>query len=381
MSGRKKKLLMVLYYYYPYVSGLSIYAKRIAEGLVKRGVEVTILTSRYDNNLAKEETINGVQIIRRPVLFKLGKGVVMPSLPLDIIVKSKDYDYINPMLPMAEIGPVLLFIPRSKIIVSYICDLYLGDKALSRAITFLSFASMHIALIRAKEIFALSHDYLSNSKMKIYQYKATGVYPMIDASEFLPVSDGVDFFKTTLGVDKETKKIGFVGRIVYEKGINYLLESIKYINQSIEDFKVIIVGDYKNVAGGSIKEELDLYIERHPDKIIFTGYLDDSELKRFYSGIDVLVLPSIDPLEAFGMVQVEAMLCGTPVIASDLPGVREVVQKTGFGLISRTKDPQDIASKIIEVLRNREKYIPVRKKVMEAFDPEVPLDTYIAKMS
>lgn len=372
--------MIILYYYDPYVSGLSIYAKRIAEGLVKKGIEVTILTSRYDKSLPKEEYINGVYVIRKPVLFKIGKGVIMPTLPLDVIIQSRKHDYINPMLPMAEMGPILLLIPKRKIIASYICDLYLGEGLFSKFITFLSFASMHLALVRAKEVFALSYDYLSNSKMRRYQKKATEVNPIINACEFTPANDNADYFKKNLGINKSTKKIGFVGRIVYEKGINYLLESIKYIKKDLDDFKIIIVGDYKNVAGGSIKNEFDAYMKKYPDKILFTGYLNNDDLRRFYSGIDVLVLPSIDPLEAFGMVQVEAMLCGAPVIASNLPGVREVVNKTGFGLISNIKDSKDIANKILTVINNKSKYMPSRKKIVATFNPDDALDIYIRKM-
>jgi glycosyltransferase involved in cell wall biosynthesis len=375
-----KKLLIVLYYYYPYVSGLSIYAKRIADGLVKKGVKVTVLTSRYKKGLLKREVVDGVEVLRRPVLFKLGKGVIMPTLPMDIILGGRDYDFVNPMLPMAEIGPILLFVPKKKIIVSYICDLFLGNKLLPKIITFLSSASMHLAMMRAKEIFALSFDYLSNSKMKKYQTKATAVYPIIDSDEFKPMRDWSGFYTSSLGIGKPTKKIGFVGRIVYEKGVKYLLESIESIDKGLADFKIIIVGDYKNIAGGSVKKELDFYVNKYPNKIIFTGYLNDDDLKRFYSGLDVLVLPSIDPLEAFGMVQVESMLCGTPVVASDLPGVREVVQKTGFGLLSRVKDPEDIANKILEVIKNRDKYVPSRKKIITIFNPEYSLDPYLDKM-
>lgn len=374
---KQKSLLIVLYYYYPYISGLSIYAKRIAEGLVKKNIQVTILTSRYDNSLPKQEVINGVKIIRRPVLFKLGKGVIMPTLPFDIIFQSKKYDLINPMLPMAEIGLISNFVPKKKLIISYICDLYLGDKFLSKIITYISFLSMHIALLRTKNIYALSFDYLKNSKMKKYITKATAVYPIINANDFTPQPNSKDFFKKHLGINSSTKKIGFVGRIVYEKGIGYLLESIKYINKELDDFKIIIVGEYKNVAGGSIKDELDLFIKKFPNKIIFTGYLNDNDLKAFYSGIDVLVLPSIDPLEAFGMVQVEAMLCGAPVVASNLPGVREVVNKTGYGLISKVKDSKDIADKVLTIINNRKQYAPSRDKVIQIFNPDDSLNIYI----
>ena len=125
-----------------------------------------------------------------------------------------------------------------------------------------------------------------------------------------------------------------------------------------------------------IKNELDAYLNKFPDNIIFTGYLEKNDLNKFYSMIDVLVLPSIDPLEAFGMVQVEAMLCGTPVVASDMPGVREVVKSTGYGLLSKIKSPSDISKKIIEVVSNKNRYAPNRKKVEEIFSQKKSIQKY-----
>ncbi len=93
-------------------------------------------------------------------------------------------------------------------------------------------------------------------------------------------------------------------------------------------------------------DELEPYKTAYPDTIQFLGRVDMDELVRFYYDIDVLVLPSIDRLEAFGMVQVEAMSCGTPVVASDLPGVNTVVGQTGFGRIAQPRDPEDLALQI-----------------------------------
>lgn len=86
------------------------------------------------------------------------------------------------------------------------------------------------------------------------------------------------------------------------------------------------------------------------ERIRFTGRLTDAELDAFYRFVDVLALPSIDPLEAYGMVQVEAMMRGTPVVATDLPGVRMVVQRTGMGRIVPRRDPHALAIALGQVL-------------------------------
>lgn len=373
---KKVKLLMVLYYYDPYVSGLSVYAKRIAEGLTKKGYDITILTARYDKNLEKTETINGVKVVRRPVAFKLGKGVIMPTLLWDIVRFSFRNNYVNVLLPLAESGLASIFIPKKKQITSYICDIYLGPRLHERIIEKLSMTLMHLQLLRSNRIICLSYDYMKNSKMSRYTFKAEPVYPPVAIDDFFPI-DPKPLFKR-IEIEASVIKIGFVGRVVYEKGINYLLQSIPHIEQKLSNFKIIIAGDYEKVAGGGIKEELDKYIAQYPNRILFTGYLNDQDRNRFYSGLDVLVLPSIDPLEAFGMVQVEMMLCGGPVVASDLPGVREVVKKTGYGRISKIKDPKDIADQIIEVLRNPKKYKPNRETVQRSFNAQDAVNNYAA---
>jgi len=379
MSEKKQsriKVAIALYYYHPYVSGVSVFAKRVAEGLAQSGYDVTVLTSRYDKTLAKREVINGVAVVRRPVWLRMGKGVLMPTFWLDMIRCAYANDYINAQLPLAESGLAALFIPKRKMVTTYHCDIYLGAGFVDRLITYVSLSLMRLQLWRAQVIVPTTKDYFEHSVMHRFADKAVPVYPPTSTDEFVPL-DPAPLFRR-LNIPAKTVKIGFVGRIVYEKGINYLLQAIPYLRERLPDFKIVLVGDYEKVAGGSVKDELDEYIAKYPDNILFTGYLDDAERNRFYSGIDVFVLPSIDPLEAFGIVQVEAMLCGAPVVASDLPGVREVIHKTGFGRISKVKDPEDIARQIIEVVTHKEQYVPQRTAVAHYFDAQQAIDGYAA---
>ncbi len=373
-----KKILMVLYYYHPYVSGVSICAKRVAEGLVKEGYEVTVLTSRFDKTLSEQEVMNGVKIVRRPVLFKLGKGVIMPTFWWDIIRYARASDYMNPHLPMTESGFSSLFIPKKKIVTTYQCDINLGPSLVDRTIAAVSTSLMRLQLHRSRVVVPSTKDYLVHSKMKKYLFKSLPINPMVTTDDFHPVNPKPLFSR--LKIDEKTVKIGFVGRVVYEKGINYLLKAIPDLEKKLDNFKIIIVGDYENVAGGSVKDELDEYLDKYPDNIVFTGFLSDKERNQFYSGIDVFVLPSIDPLEAYGMVQIEAMLCGAPVVASNLPGVREIVNKTGYGKIAKIRDSKDIARQIIEVVSHHGNYKPNREKVIELFDPRDAIKAYSSIM-
>ncbi|MBF0359802.1 MAG: glycosyltransferase family 4 protein [Oligoflexia bacterium] len=348
-----KKILIVLYYYHPYVSGLSVLAKNLAQNFVINGHQVTVLTTRYDKNLPKEEIINGVNIKRVPVLFSLGKGVFAPTLWIETIRLSLTHDVVNFHLPMADPALATLFIPTRKIVTQYHCDLNLGSGLVNSFIQSISFALMDIILKKSKKIVVLTKDYFSHCKFKKYIDKAVAIYPPIDYKRWVKLSESESESEKYKKINNDSIfKIGFVGRIVEEKGLQYLFQAIPYLIEhfyNCNNFKIIVVGELNKVAGGSIYKSLTPYIERYPQYISFTGHLSDDDLVKFYNEIDLLVLPSIDPLEAFGMVQVEAMLCGTPVVASDMPGVREVIRRTNFGALATPRDAKDLAAKIISL--------------------------------
>jgi glycosyltransferase involved in cell wall biosynthesis len=106
------------------------------------------------------------------------------------------------------------------------------------------------------------------------------------------------------------------------------------------------------------------------------GVLRGQELSDFYAACDVLVLPSVNFTETFGLVQVEAMLCGTPVIASDLPGVREAIRVTGMGRITPPRDPDKLAETIVDVINHRDSYVRPRDEVAATFRIDATIDAY-----
>ena len=84
------KVLSVLTYYLPHVSGLTIYVERVSRALVQRGHQVTVLTSHYGRELARNENIAGVDVVRAPVLLRARKGVVMPTFPWEVYRLAKE---------------------------------------------------------------------------------------------------------------------------------------------------------------------------------------------------------------------------------------------------------------------------------------------------
>lgn len=342
----KKKILIILNYYVPYISGVTEYARLAAEMLAKEGHDVTVLTSNHAN-LASYEKINGVHVYRAKVLFKISKGTV--SLQYIALARklAKRADVVNLHCPMLEAGLISLLIPKNKIVTMYHCDVNLPKSFFNKLIVKVMDMSHRICLSRSRAITVTSVDYAEHSRVAAkFKDKLIGVTAPVKEYYSVPVEK-----------DLNKKIIGFCGRIVEEKGIDVLLKAYEIIKKQCPETELQIAGDYKNVAGGSIYPMLKDYIKKNniPD-IKFLGKISEEEMPKFFSRLDVFVLPSINSLEAFGMVQVEAMRCGTPVVASDLYGVRTIIQNTGAGLISKRNNPQNLAECIMEVLKNKDKY-------------------------
>jgi glycosyltransferase involved in cell wall biosynthesis len=110
--------------------------------------------------------------------------------------------------------------------------------------------------------------------------------------------------------------------------------------------------------------------------LVFLDLLPDEAMPSFYSLCDALAVTSLNSTEAFGLVQPEAMLAGTPVVATDLPGVREPVHRTGMGRIVPRRDPEALARALIDVIRGGDRYKRSRQEIAAAFDPEASLRQY-----
>jgi glycogen synthase len=146
-------------------------------------------------------------------------------------------------------------------------------------------------------------------------------------------------------VGPRTRVIVFAGRLEYEKGVQTLLSALQRVRTEVGPTKLFVAGT------GTYSEELRRQVKqlglRH--HVRFTGFLEDHELRRLYAAADVAVAPSI--YEPFGLVAVEAMACGTPVVVGDTGGLREIVSD-GHGLSFTPQDEDELADALIQVLRD-----------------------------
>jgi len=371
------KIFIALTYYRPHISGLTIYVERLARVLAARGHEVQVLTSRYDPALPLFEVRDGVKIRRVPVLMRVSKGVIMPTIGLWATRLAQWADVLWLHLPQFDAAGIGLRgrLFGKPVVLTYHCDIRLPPGLLNRAANVVVHLMDHIAARTADVIVAYTEDYARHSPyLSRYMSKVRVIPPPVEMPP--PDPDRVAAFRRQWHLDGQVT-IGMVARLAAEKGVEYLLEALPRILAVYPNARVLFAGPYRNVVGeAAYARRLQPLFERYRDHWSFVGVLDPAETAAFFASCDVTVLPSINATESFGLVQVESMLCGTPVVASDLPGVRVPVATTGMGRTVRPRDGQALAGAILEVLSRREAYIRPREEIERHFSTGRAADAY-----
>lgn len=374
-----KKILVFLSYHLPNISGITIETQRLSEELIKRGFSVTILTSKHKKNLPGEEITNKVKVIRLPVITKIGKQPIQPSFLWTIIKHIHQADIIHIHWPYAESFYVALWakLLNTPIFITHHVDepdFSTMSKPIRKVSKKALFISQLISGKIAKNIIPRTKDYADHSALlQKFKNKLLFCPPLI--YDFPPDSKDLNYFRNLFSQYKY--KIGFSGRVSRQKGIPYLLKAIPLLKDQLgENFVIAFAGPNKDVIGENHLKEIKPLIKKYQNNLLFLGNLKHDKLFAFYQIIDCLVLPSIHRAESFGQVQVESMYRGTPVIATNLPGSRIPIKKTGMGEIVKPKDEKKLANAILSVLLNLKEYKYSRKKVVKAFNPQKVISFY-----
>ena len=177
------------------------------------------------------------------------------------------------------------------------------------------------------------------------------VIPMgVDTSLFAPDKKD-EFLRKKYGVNG--RLLLFVGRLSEEKGVQYLIRAMPYILQESKDTKLLIVGD------GEERDELEKLAKKlglYNDKIIFTGSIPNNKLPKYYASADIFIGPSITAKdgdrEGLPVSFCEAMSSGCITVVTNIPGITDLIKDGKTGFIVKQRDSQDIAEKVIYILKN-----------------------------
>ena len=374
------KILQVLTYYRPHTSGLTIYVERLARALVERGHEVTILTSRYENDLPPEEVKDGVRIVRMPVWFRISKGVIMPSFGYMAWKLVLENDVVHLHLPQFDAAGVALrgLILKKPTVISYHSDLVLPEGLFNRFVNLVVHIMNNLAAIFAHRIGAYTKDFAEHSPfLRRFSEKVDVILPPVELPT--PGPDTVEGFREKHNPGGKHPVIGMATRFAAEKGVEVLLEALPRVIDHYPDTMVLFAGQYQGVW----REEA--YLARLLPTILkyqaaggwkFLGNLTLEEIASFYPNLDVLVVPSLNSTETFGLVQIEAMINGVPCVASDLPGVRQPPIMTGMGEVVPIGDAGLLADAMLRIFDHPEKYSGDSKTIAQQFNPQTNAASY-----
>lgn len=349
----------------PYMGGIGNSCYNLSLELGRLGHEVTVFTSNcLENGYPYPEEF---KVKRLRPLIKYGNSSVLPGL-----LRIKNFDIIHLHSPFPG-GAEFVCLNSNFRKIPYVTTYHMDVIGKGLVNLFFKIYSLpqYIILKRARKIIVTSKDYALHSRIKsiINERKKEDIIEIplgVNTSIFNPKLKNKKL-KDTLGIKNE-KVILFVGALDkahYFKGVDILIKSFSKIKN--RNAKLIIVGE------GDLKTYyMDIARKlKVSENVIFIGGCG-ADLPKYYSLADFVVLPSIDMGEAFGIVLVEAMACGKPVIASDLPGVRTVVENGRNGFLVRPGDVEDLLSKMDSLLEStalRKRFGDNgRKKVEEKYD-------------
>jgi len=368
------KVLTVLTYYRPHTSGLTIYAERLSKAFVRRGHQVTVLTSQFDPSLPLDEIQDGVHIVRAPVLTRLSKGVIMPTFGLLASKLVREHDVIHLHLPQFDAAGVALRgrLLRKPTVITYHCDLLMPPGLMSQAAMAGIHLMNHLAARWTHGIVTYTRDYGENSPfLRRYQQKLHVIPPPVEIPQ--AVENATRGFEEAFNPQHQHPVIGLAARFASEKGVEVLLSALPRILKKYPQALVLFAGPYQNIIGEeSYWKRLEPAIQQFEaaGNWKFVGNIPPQEMAAFYQNLDLLVLPSLNSTESFGLVQIEAMINGVPVIASDLPGVRQPVRVHGMGKIIPIGDAAALAGAVCEIVDNPQGFQGDSSQIRSAYQPD-----------
>lgn len=371
---RPIRVLTVLTYYEPHWTGLTAIAKRIATGLAERGHQITVLTTQHQAGLPHEEVLDGVRVVRLPTVGRVSRGLLAPSFPRAArkLIRAHDVVHIHTPLPECLLVAGLCRLYRRPLLMTHQGDLVmpsgLANQAIQKTGTALLTAAGHLATA----VSPLNADYGRHSDfLRPFARKLVPILPPVEIPQ--PSRDAALRWRAELGVDGK-RLVGFAGRFVEEKGFDYLLQAVPHLLSANGRVHLVYAGDHE-IQYEDFYGRCHELLERHREHVTFVGLIRDRRrLADFYAMCDVFALPS--RTDSFAAVQVEAMLCGTPVVATDIPGARVPLRRTGMGVLVRPRSPEALAAGLSAVLEAPARYVRPREEVEALFDPGESIDAY-----
>lgn len=340
------KIALLSAFYEPYMSGAEQMVKEVAERLGGRH-EIILFTGRFDKKLSKEEKRPNFKLIRLGIGHKQIDKLLYPFLA------AWESKKINPDIAHAIMesyaGGALIVLKYIAPKIPRLLTLQSGnledDVKQSKFLVKVFYKMIHQA---PNQITAIS-NYLAKRMERLG----------IDKGDIAITPNGIDFSEVPEGIEPIKNRVVFLGRLSYEKGLDYLLQAWPAVQQAIPDARLVLVGPDGDAADKvkALANELNL-----SDSVTFTGGMPHGEALKEIKKSEIFICPSL--AEGLGNVFIEAQACGVPPIGTRVGGIPDIIDNEKTGLLIESKSPEAISTAIIRLLNDRTLYASIKNNVV-----------------
>jgi glycosyltransferase involved in cell wall biosynthesis len=367
------KILILTHYFQPHIGGIEIVAYNQAKEIVRRGHQVTIITSKIGEE-AEQEIIDGIKVIRVKALnffenhFGVPYPIFYPKLLLRLKEEIKDSDLINThgiVWMQSFFGAIISRIFQKPIVLNQ-HNTYINYKnPILRLIEKIADNTIgRYTLNSADHIVAVSEEtkkYVLSIAKKLNNISI--LYNGVNFKRFKPIRNK-KIVRKKFKINPEVFICLTIRRITFKNGIDTFLQVAKFFNKKREDILFVLGGK------GPDTDIVKKYIkENHLSNVKLIGFISDEELPYYYALSDIFILPSKTG-EGFPMVVIEAFASGLPVIGTNTGGQIEVIRDDQTGFIVEPNEPKQIAKKIEYLYENKELLEEMSKNCRKLIEKE-----------
>lgn len=335
------KILIVADDFYPHTGGVPEHMLYLWQSLRSMGHEAKIMAASFGKN----DPYVDENIIRlgRGILFPKNKSFAVLNLSLTLpwrlrrFLEKEDFDIVHIHGPLAPVLPYyVLKYSNAKNFVTF-------HAAYEDSFGYLLWEPVLEQYFRKVSGLIAVSEVARDSVSKYFPGNYRIIPNGIDTTRFSPAVESMGYS------EKFSPKILFVGRFEPRKGLKYLLQAFPMVLREFPSAKLIIVG------AGVLKRYYHTYVEKYiKGHVIFVGYVSPEDLPKYYASCDIFCSPATSQ-ESFGIVLLEAMSSGKPIVASDNAGYKTVMQDGDEGVFCKTSDVQSLAEKVISLLKDKKK--------------------------
>ena len=357
-----RRILQTPVRFYPYTGGVEKYVLDLSKELVKRGNDVTVVCANEPES-KKEEILGGINVKRVSYIGKIANTNISPYFPFKIL--REEFDIIHAHFPTPwnlDWSALISLIKRKPLVLTYHNDI--TNHPTSNILIYVyNNTFLKLALRIAKKIIITQPDYLKYSKfLKPFKEKIAVIPIGVDTANFRYT----DRKKT----GNEIFFLGVLDKFHRYKGLDYLIGALAKVRTLIPDVKLIVGGkgelaeEYKKLA-----RKLGL-----ENNVKFIGYVGGKDLIKIYNQSQIFVLPSVSHEEGFGIVLLEAMACGTPVICTNIVGVAKDIEMNKAGIVVKPKNEKELSNALIKILKNKTDRKKMGENALELVQLKYSLD-------